>query len=92
MTLINVLKKGLTSGGHACAVESGVFLSAVTLGTGSEQDIPHGLAAVPAAVMVCLVGGPAAYVQPVITEGAHDGTNIKVTCTAGWSWRALAFA
>ncbi len=75
------------------AQESDKFVSATETGTGAQQAIPHGLGVVPSQVMLALVGGPAAYTQPTMTESqAADATNVYVTCTTGWEYQVLALA
>ena len=68
-----------------------IFISAEQTGTGSAQNIAHGLPFTPGAVVVALSGGPASYAQPSITEGAHDATNVVVTVTTNWKYRVIAF-
>lgn len=68
------------------------YASGVRAATGALENIAHGLGATPSRVIVALVTGPATYAAPTITEGAHDATNLKVTVTAGWSYRIYAFA
>ena len=93
MALLHYLKKQLASDGvHYQAGESGVFVSGVVTGTGGAQNTAHGLGGAPTVVVIALVGGPAVYVQPVVTEGAHDATNCVVTVTANWQYRIIAFA
>lgn len=81
-----LLKDGVNQG---TLFASNVSLSAEQTGTGSEQDIAHGLGATPALVFAVasnLTGG--AY---VITYGTHDATNAKVTATSGEKYRVVAF-
>ena len=68
--------------------QRGVFQSAETLATGVEQDIAHGLGAVPTAVLVSVTDDNGAAFT--ITEGAHDATNVKVTVTAGAKFKVIA--
>lgn len=75
------------------AQEANRFVSAIETGTGAQQSIPHGLGIVPAQVTLALVGGPAAYSQPVMTQSAPaDATNVYVTCTTGWEYQVTAWA
>jgi hypothetical protein len=58
------------------------FTSTEQTGTGSSQDIAHGLAATPSVVgwMVSDSGATGIYTA---VPGSHDATNIKMTVTAG---------
>jgi len=101
-TNILTLRKATSPLGYAMAAETGVFVSDVIVGTGSDQLTPHGLGtmvgttltpAVPTLVFIALVSAPSGlYTRPVITEGTHTSVTIRVSCTAGWSYRILAFA
>ncbi len=68
------------------------YKSGVRAATGSQETIAHGLGVTPSLVLVELVGGPASYAAPTITEGTHTSTNLLVTVTSGWSYRIVAFA
>ena len=66
-----------------------VFVSTEQTGTGSNQNIAHGAARVPALVVAIgttLTGG--AY---AILYGTHDATNIVVNCTNNEKFQVLAF-
>lgn len=68
------------------------FISNPVTGNSTPQSTPHSLGVVPGEVLIMLVGGPASYVQPSITEGVHDETNIIATVTTGWVYRIMAWA
>lgn len=69
-----------------------VFVSAETSGTGSSQNVAHGLGVVPAAVFVMPTDlTPATVGSYVVTEGAHDATNVKVTVTTSKKFKVVAF-
>lgn len=68
-----------------------VFVSAEQTGSGVEQNIAHGLGATPAKVFVAITGSVNLLAAATITEGTHDGTNVKVTCTTNWRYRVIAF-
>jgi hypothetical protein len=73
--------------------KAAVSVSVEQTGTGAPQDVAHGLAAVPAAVLVAVTDDTAAQATGfVIVEGAHDGTNVKLTVTAGVKFKVLAWA
>lgn len=55
-----------------------VFISVETTGTGSSQDVAHGLGSTPTAVFIVLTEFGTAQ-NPNVTEGTHDATNVKVT-------------
>ena len=69
------------------------FVSAEQTGTGSAQNIAHGLGVVPALVMVAPTDtAPATVGVYTVTEGTHDATNVIVTCTSGKKYKVLAIA
>lgn len=69
------------------------FYSAEQTGTGSSQDIAHGLGVIPGRVLIELTDlTPATAGSVAVVKGAHDATNVKVTVTTGkkyrvWAWR-----
>ncbi len=68
------------------------FVSAIETGTGAQQTIAHGLGVAPSEIMIALVGGPAAYTQPTITQPtAADATNIYPEVTTGWQYQIFAW-
>lgn len=70
-----------------------VFVSAEQTGTGSEQNVAHGLGATPSAVFVAPTDtAPATAGDYTVSEGTHDGTNVKVTVTTGKKFKVLAWA
>lgn len=83
--------------GAVAMAANGIFQSAVTVATGVAQNIAHGLGVAPRAVIVSAYegdngAGAAGTQAPVIQEGAHDASDVIVTCTAGASFKVLAFA
>lgn len=69
--------------------KASIFKSTEQTGTGSSQNVAHGLARTPAFVLIIpteLTGG--AY---DVAEGAHDGTNVVVTVTSGEKFIAVAW-
>ena len=87
VTIDGVLLKDGVNRGKLYA--SNVFKSNAVTGTGSEQDVPHGLGATPSLVFAVasdLTGGP--Y---TVTYGTHDATNCKVTATTGEKFVVVAF-
>lgn len=70
-----------------------VFVSTEQTGTGSAQNIAHGLGAVPAAVLIVPTDtAPATTGAYTAVEGAHDATNVIVTVTSGKKFKVLAWA
>jgi hypothetical protein len=67
------------------------FLSAVQTGNGALQSVAHGLGAVPAGVLVSLADNSGSANAFVVTEGAHDATNVKVTVTNAAKYKVLAW-
>jgi len=77
---------------------SGKFASAEQTGTGSAQNVAHGLGVVPSAVLVSITdpgletaGAADGALRAVIVEGSHTTTNVVVTVTAGAKFKVLAF-
>jgi hypothetical protein len=68
------------------------FVSAELTGTGSAQNVTHGLERTPERVLAFLTGGPASYTQPTITLATHTDDHLVATVTANWKYRLVAFA
>jgi len=69
-----------------------IFTSTEQTGTGSAQNIAHGMARPPVHVLVIPTDtAPATIGQYTATEGAHDATNVIVTVTSGKKYKILAF-
>jgi hypothetical protein len=74
-----------------------VFVSGLRTGTGSSENVAHGLGATPSLVLVAPqtghdgVGGQG-NLAPTITEGAHDSTDVVVTVTSGAKYKLIAWA
>ena len=56
-----------------------VFVSTEQTGTGSEQDVAHGLGHTPTVVIIQLTEFDTTPTD--IVQGTHDATNVKVTAT-----------
>ena len=70
-----------------------VFKSSEQTGTGSAQDIAHGLAVTPGLVMVFPTDlTPGTDGDYAMTEGSHGSTNVVVTVTSGKKYMVVAFA
>lgn len=70
-----------------------VFKSAEQTGTGSAQNIAHGLGVVPGLVMVYPTDTSAATEGVyVVSEGTHTTTNVVATVTSGKKYIVVAFA
>ncbi len=68
------------------------FVSAEQTGTGSAQNIAHGLGRAPSAVVIIATDtAPATTGQYTATEGTHDATNVVVTVTSGKKYKILAW-
>lgn len=79
--------------GKVTKAKAAVFVSAETTGTGSAQNVAHGLGAVPSAVLVApteLAADLAAGYD--CAEGTHTSTNVVVTVTSGAKFKVLAWA
>lgn len=86
---------GVTTIGAAkvTKAKAAVFVSTEQTGTGSAQNVAHGLGAVPAAVLVApteLAADLAAGYD--CAEGTHTSTNVVVTVTTGAKFKVLAWA
>jgi len=72
---------------------SKLFISAEQTGTGSSQNVAHGLGVTPWKVFVAPTDlTPATVGSYAITEGAHDSTNVVVTVTSGKKFKVMAIA
>ena len=70
-----------------------VFKSSEQTGTGSAQNIAHGLAVTPGLVMIFPTDtSPSMLGTYVVTEGSHGSTNVVVTVTSGKKYMVVAFA
>lgn len=70
-----------------------VFKSTEQTGTGSAQNVAHGLGVTPGLVMVFPTDtGVATAGVYVVTEGTHTTTNVVVTVTTGKKFKVVAFA
>jgi hypothetical protein len=72
--------------GKVTKAKAKVFFSAQVSTTGSAQNVAHGLAATPSAVLIVPTDGA------TVTPGAHDGTNVVFTATTGKKVDILAWA
>ncbi len=90
---LNVTTGKLAASGVTFA-KAAVFISTEQTGTGNPQNVAHGLAAVPAGVLVVPTEHPGAPDTGAfdIAEGAHDGTNVVVTVTANVKFKVMAWA
>lgn len=77
------------SGAKAVGIASGSkFVSTEQTGTGSSQNVAHGLGTTPSVVWWSL-SGPSGGADTV-TPGSHDATNLKFTVTSGVKFYAFA--
>ena len=75
------------------ATAGAVFVSSEQTGTGSAQNIAHGLGVIPRFVFVAPTDlTPSTVGSYVVTEGAHTTTNVVVTVTTSKKFKVLAFA
>lgn len=74
---------------NVTAAKIAYFKSTEQTGTGSSQDIAHGLVTTPSLVLFfpTLVGVLAPF---TLVEGTHDATNIKVTVISGAKFYVIA--
>lgn len=73
--------------------QANVFISTEQTGTGSSQNVAHGLGAAPAKVLVCVTEHPGTPDTGAfdVAEGAHDGTNVVVTVTTNVKFKVMAW-
>lgn len=74
------------------AAKANVFVSTEQTGTGSSQDVAHGLTGTPATIIVApteLAADLTAGYSCV--EGTHTGTNVVVTVTNGAKFKVFAW-
>ena len=67
----------------------GLFVSGEETGTGSEQDVAHGLGRVPTTVFPTVTDSNNAA-DHVFVEGTHDATNIKIQVESGTLFKVMA--
>lgn len=71
--------------------QSSLFLSTEQTGTGSSQNVAHGLGAVPTSSVAILSELPADLAAGAdIAYGTHTSTNVVVTVTSGIKFYVLA--
>jgi predicted RecA/RadA family phage recombinase len=68
-----------------------IFSSTEQTGTGSSQNVAHGLAATPSVVQVSVTEDPAGSGFDV-AQGVHTSTNVVVTVSTGVKFTVLAIA
>jgi predicted RecA/RadA family phage recombinase len=69
------------------------FLSTEQTGTGSAQNVAHGLGVIPEMTVVYPTDtAPATTGAYTMVEGTHTTTNVVVTVTTGKKFKVLAFA
>ena len=71
------------------SADIGIFVSAETTGTGSAQNVTHGLAGTPTKVIISPTEFGASTAVDV-AEGTHTATNVVVTVTSGVKFKVLA--
>lgn len=71
-----------------------VFVSAETTGTGSAQNVAHGLGVVPRYILVSPTEHPGTPDTGAfdVAEGTHTSTNVVLTVTANVKFKVLAIA
>ncbi len=77
----------------ASVLRSKLFISTEQTGTGSAQNIAHGLGVVPTYVFAAPTDtSPTTAGVYTVTEGSHTSTNVVVTVTSGKKFKVLAIA
>lgn len=74
--------------------KAAVFVSSEQTGTGSSQNVAHGLGVTPSAVLVAVTEHPGTPDTGAfdVAEGTHDETNVVVTVTTDVKFKVLAWA
>jgi predicted RecA/RadA family phage recombinase len=73
--------------------EPRMFVSSEQTGTGSAQNVAHGLGVAPAFVFITYTDlTPATAGSVNVTYGTHTSTNVVVTVTSGKKFLVVAFA
>lgn len=73
--------------------KAAVFISTEQTGTGSSQNVAHGLGTTPSKVLVAPTDtAPSTTGAYTVAEGSHDATNVVVTVTSGKKFKVLAWA
>ncbi len=86
------LSGGALTAGSLPVSKLATFKSTEQTGTGSAQNIAHGLSGTPGLVIVYPTDtSPATAGAYTMTEGAHDATNCVVTVTTGKKYKVVAF-
>jgi hypothetical protein len=89
----NAIGTAEIANGSVTVAKMSVFKSTEQTGTGSTQNIAHGLGATPGLVMVYPTDTNVETTgNYVVTEGSHTNTNVVVTVTSGKKYRVVAFA
>lgn len=70
--------------------KSATFFSTEQTGTGSSQNVAHGLAAAPAGVLIGVTESDGNAFD--VAEGTHTSTNVVVTVTSGVKFKVFAWA
>lgn len=90
--LNGVVKNENLSADAVSASKINYFKSSEQTGTGSSQNIAHGLGVAPSLVMVYPTDlTPGTDGDYTFTEGSHTSTNVVVTVTNGKKFMVVAF-
>lgn len=79
----------IKDGRAAALATAAIFRSTEQTGTGSSQNVAHGLGATPTAVLISVSEDPAGTGFDV-AYGTHDSTNVVCTVTSGVKFHVLA--
>lgn len=79
--------------GTVTFAKSKMFVSTEKTGTGSSQNIAHGLGVAPSAVLIVPTDtSPTTAGDYTATEGTHTTTNVVATVTSGKKFKVWAMA
>lgn len=101
---VTATKLGALAVGTAALAAAGVtfaktlqFISTQQTGTGSAQNVAHGLGVAPTGQVLVAIeagtdgSGSAGTQCPVVAQGTHTSTNVVLTVTSGAKFRVLAW-
>jgi hypothetical protein len=92
VVLVDPVFAALMTGRGLAAGAASPFVSTEQTGTGSAQNIAHGLGATPSKVVIVPTDtNPATTGAYTATEGAHTATNVIVTVTTGKKYKVMAW-
>lgn len=79
--------------GAVTKAKTAMFVSTEQTGTGSSQNIAHGLGVTPTVIFAAPTDtSPSTVGVYTVTEGSHTSTNVVLTVTSGKKFKVMAWA